>query len=85
MGDVLVMYFKMFYSYGAIGVYCELCEQISNGFEEVSDTIYQLDWYTYPMEIQRMLPIILNHAQQPVEIVSFGNIVCSRDTFKKVT
>lgn len=75
---------KMLYSFGLICAYCEMCEEITSGFEDVSDAIYQLDWYTYPLDIQQMLPIVLNYAQQPVQTVAFGNIPCTRDTFKKV-
>lgn len=80
----VVTVMKMLYSFGLICVYCEMCEEITSGFEEVADAIYQLDWYTYPLDIQRMLPLVLNYAQQPVQTIAFGNIPCTRETFKKV-
>lgn len=46
--------------------------------------INQFDWYLMPADIQRMLPIIVNFAQQPVYIVCFGSAACDRDTFKYV-
>lgn len=72
------------YSFGLICIYCELCERIRYGFKEISNAIYNLDWYTYPLEVQRMLPTIVNYAQQSVELEAFGNIPFTRDTFKRV-
>lgn len=75
----------MAYAFGFVGVYCELCERVRHGFEEISYAIYDLEWYTYPSEVRRLLPIIVQHAQQPVELVAFGNIPCTRNTFKNVS
>lgn len=61
-----------------------MCEMICGQFGEFYDSIHRLDWYTYPLEIQRMIPIIINHGQQSVKLVAFGGTPCTRDTFKKV-
>lgn len=45
----------------------------------------EFDWYLFPSEIQRMLPIIMMYAQQPVGIACFGSTTCNRDTFKYVS
>lgn len=36
------------------------------------------------MNVQKILPTILIHAQQPINIHCFGSIPCNRETFKKV-
>lgn len=36
------------------------------------------------MDVQKMLPTIVMCAQQPVIIVGFGNILCTREVFKNV-
>lgn len=83
--DVLVVIvLRTLYSFGLIFFYCEMCERISGQFGEFSDSIHQLEWYTCPLEIQRMLPIIFNHSQQSVKLVAFGGTPCTRDTFKNV-
>lgn len=83
--DVLVsMGIEMAYTFGMIFFFCEMCEQITDGFNGITDEIKKMDWYSYPLEIQRMLPIILIHGQEPVEIVAFGNIQFTRETFKRV-
>lgn len=64
---------------------CELGERSTGAFDEISDIIYQFDWYLLPAEIQQMLPSIIHFAQQPVDLVCFGSITCSRESFKKVS
>lgn len=47
--------------------------------------VYNLcDWYLYSTQIQRLLPSIIIHTQSDVYIKAYGNIECSRDTFKRV-
>ena len=65
-------------------VICELCQQISNAFEEFNDMIGQFKWYLFPVKVQRILPTIIINAQQPVYLDCFGSIACNRDTFKRV-
>lgn len=64
---------------------CELCQRIENAFAEIDDMIDQFDWYLFPIEIQRILPIIITMAQKPITIECFGSISCNRDAFKKVS
>lgn len=81
-GVLFVIIGKMAYAFGLVCIYCE---QIRYGFEKISDKIYKLDWYRYPLEVQRLLPVIVHHVQQPVDLVAFGNIPCTRETFKMVS
>lgn len=55
-----------------------------NKFEGINDKVNELDWYLLPVEIQRMLPTILAHTQQPVFIYCYGGTTASRETLKKV-
>lgn len=68
-----------------VSVTCEVAERITNEFLEIDYVIGHFDWYLYPTEVQRMLPIVIIMAQQPVVIECFGSISCSRETFKKVS
>lgn len=63
---------------------CELGQRITDAFDEVNFTFVQFDWYLFPTEIKRMLPVIIANAQQPYEMECFGSITCSRDVFKNV-
>lgn len=63
---------------------CELGHGMNDAFEEIYFTIEQFDWYLFPVEIKRVLPIIIASAQQPVTLECFGNIACTREVFKNV-
>lgn len=63
---------------------CELGQRMGDAFEEIGITIGEFDWYLFPIKIQRMLPMIIADAQQPVEVECFGSIACTRETFRKV-
>lgn len=69
----------------SIFITCELCQRISNEFDEINDMIGQFHWYCFPIEINRMLPMILMSTQQTVVFECFGSITCNRETFKKVS
>lgn len=78
--SALYSYFFLFHMFNF-----ELGERISKAFSEVFDEIDRLDWYKLPIELQKILPIILLDAQQLVVLECFGSISCSREVFKKVS
>lgn len=63
---------------------CELSQRLCNAFNEVDEALCQLDWYLLPTEIQKMLPILMMYAHEPIIVKFFGNISCSRQQFTKV-
>lgn len=64
---------------------CELGESVANQYKLVDDELYQCDWYSFPIEVQRSLVIFRSYTQQPVLIQGFGNIRCVRNSFKNVS
>lgn len=63
----------------------ETGQRFSDVFGELQDVIHQLCWYSFPIKLQRILPVIIANAQQPIAIQFFGSTVCSRDQFKRVS
>lgn len=53
-------------------------------FDATDEELYQCDWYSFPMDMQKMVLIFMMGTQEPVFIRGFGNIECTRDAFKKV-
>lgn len=88
LGDNLAMLmmtiFEVVYSFGILFIACEICQRNNLAFNECNEMTEQCKWYSFPMKIQRMLPLILNFMQQPVEIKCFGGLACERETFKHV-
>lgn len=81
MANLLI---KGIYSFILLYAFSELGERVRVSFEEIDNAIYAMKWESFPIKIQRMLPIIQMVAQQGVQLTAFGNIACSRETFKKV-
>lgn len=82
---IMFLLSEVIWSFGITLFFCEFGERVRNEFEGLNDMIDELDWYLFPMEIQRMLPIIMIAAQKPVVIRGFGNIACVREVFRKVS
>lgn len=82
----IIMLLYGFFGFALIYVVCELSQRISNAFCDISDAIDTgYDWYLYPLELQRMLPLIMLPIQKPVVIRCFGCVQCSRRAFKNVS
>lgn len=77
--------FQLFASFGLVFIYCELCGRISTNFDEIKWQISQLNWYLFPMNMHRILPIVMINAQQPVYMECFGSIPSDRSTFQRVS
>ena len=87
-GDISIIFLTaslVFWSLGIIFFYCEFGQRLSESFEDIGNKIGRFKWYSFPIGIKRMLPIIIMNVHEPVEITAFGSISCSRDTFKKVS
>lgn len=63
---------------------CESGEMVTNQYKVLDFGLYQCDWYSFPIRMQRSLVVFMSYTQQPVMIQGFANVRCIRDTFKKV-
>ena len=81
----MVTIFYASLGFGELFITCELCQRLTNEFEEINDAVDKLIWYQFPIEIQQMLPTLLTNVQRPVYIECFGNISCCRAVFIKVS
>lgn len=62
---------------------CDFADNVTDRFNRTS--IYEhCDWYKFPFEVQRLLPIIISNTQKSVVVKGFGNINCTRKSFKAV-
>lgn len=73
-----------FCAFAPIFLFCELGERIIDDSDKVNNELWMCDWYTYPAAIQRTLPLVINGLQQPFILGGFGNIQCTRESFKFV-
>lgn len=82
---LVLAFVDTFNYYSIVFVVCEICQQMSNAFEEIHKRFAQFDWYSFPNEIKQMLPKILIMLQRPVEFKCFGSFSSSRKSFKKAS
>lgn len=79
---------ETYYGIGALAtvlIASEIGQRITDAFDEIEYNLNQVDWYLLPIEIKRILPMMIANAQQPVSLECFGSIICSREVFKKVS
>lgn len=87
-GDLVVLVMtviEVIYAFSTMFISCELGQRLNFGNDECNEIIDQFKWYRFPANIQQMLPIIMNYAQQSVEVKCFGSAACNRETFKYVS
>ena len=63
---------------------CEPGERVTNTFHAFDNELCRCNWYSSPIKFQRFYLIFLLDTQLPVDTHSYGNIQCTRETFKKV-
>lgn len=71
-------------SFGSIFATCELGEWITGRSLTIYDVLCQCDWYLLPVELRRKLVVIVLSSQESIIVHGYGNVPCSRETFKKV-
>lgn len=64
-------------------VICNVTEHLHTRFDGI-DIFERCDWYTFPIRIRRIFPIIIQNSQKMDFLNVFGNITVSRKTCKLV-
>lgn len=65
-------------------VICNFGGLVNSQFEELSDTLYECDWYAFPHELQKNMPVIMLVTQKPV-LRGSENLPCLREGFSEVS
>lgn len=81
----VVLFMQAVYAFGSVFVVCELCQRVSQAFNEVNGVFTEFDWIVFPKEVKRLIPISIIFAQQAIDVKFFGSLNCSRDSFKQVS
>lgn len=63
---------------------CEVGQQLTSQFSKFNETLCRCKWYSFPIELQQMLVIVMSNTQQLAFMQSYGNIPCTRESFKVV-
>lgn len=84
MAMLLSLLSQVSFTFAFIFLCFEIGEKIKNLFHQIDCAMEETNWYRFPIEMQRMLPTIVNLIQDPVILYGFGGIQCNRNQFKKV-
>lgn len=79
---VLFLSWQISCSLAFIFLVCNLGHRIGKAFDQIDSTISKLQWFKFSIEINRMLPILIIGAQQPVELHVFGSASCTYENFQ---
>lgn len=82
---LLVTITEVFHAFFTVGLACEMGERVCGMFGSIEETMDEIDWYLYPIEVQRMLPAIMMVAQKSIYVEFFASATASRETFSKVS
>lgn len=74
----------MFWSLTIVFIACESGERMSLKFKRFNYALGQCNWYAFPIEMQQMFVTIMASSQSPTFIEAYGNILCTRESFKNV-
>lgn len=63
---------------------CYFANMTSDLVTHTSYAAFESDWYTYPMDIQKFIILIVRRAQNPVKFKGLNVIDCTVETYGKV-
>lgn len=65
-------------------VYCYYSEIVTQTSFDIGEAIYDLSWYTLPIERQKMIILMIRKSQKKFRFNGFGIVDCSSETFVSV-
>lgn len=76
--------FEGFWASAFIVFFCEFGHHVLNAFDDLNAAIDQFDWFRFPIQSRKMLPMIMMGCQKTSSIKGYGDILCIRETLRKV-
>lgn len=68
-----------------LSMICYVGEGVRTKYLQLNDAIYDVSWYLYPVKLEKLVPLMLMHAEKPAKFESVGGLDCSLETLKTVT
>lgn len=82
--DILHTMAQVFSNFTALYLLCHIGDQVTQRFQDVGDAVYQLSWYTLPLDVQQHLPITISLTQKRIFVRGFADTRSTREVFRKV-
>lgn len=74
----------LFWAFSANLMFCALGERLTSRYIRIDVEITNFIWYIFPLDVQKMLPILLNGTQDAIVLSGIGNVLCTHEAFKDV-
>ena len=74
----------LFWSIVIVGFACNFGEMLSNQLDAIHAELCRCNWYLCPIDVRHIILIILANTQRPMIVTGFGNVQCTRASFKRV-
>lgn len=74
----------MSWSFFLVTFFCGMGEMVTNRFNQLHEDLCKSNWISYSLEMQQLYLIFIGNTQRPAIIAGYGNILCTRETLKKV-
>lgn len=65
-------------------ILCQFGQQLSDQFASFEHTIFECNWYLFPLDVVHLYKTVMMVSQEPVELKGFANVYCTLETFKNV-
>lgn len=72
---VIFSFLYLFFHYG---------ESVTSRFDALGDKMYQLNWYTLPLDMQKDLGVVIAISRRRVFVRGYADIRSTRESFRKV-
>lgn len=82
--EMIPLIFMLFWSIVLVGVACNFGDMLTHEFEMIDCELCRCDWYLCPMDVQRLILIVSANTQRSPIVTGFGNVQCTRESFKGV-
>ena len=82
--ELIGLLMQIGYTFGSLFAYCEFGERVTHQFNQFNENFCNCDWFSFPIEMQRIYLLVLVGVQDPVIIRGYAHTVCTRDAFKRV-
>lgn len=69
-----------------VSLFCLFGQETTENYEDIYRTMCShLMWYEFPLDIQKLIPLILVNAEEPVYLKGYFALCCTRDFMKSVS
>lgn len=68
-----------------LSVFCYYANLAIDRVLSIGDTVYALNWFNYPVRMQKYLILMIARSQERIEFTGLGLIKCSLEAFGQLS